>query len=241
MKSVSPTVSVIAHTSFVPSGMIGDVMELDSSLSRDDGRHVIEYAGRLCYMSHNKPNPATARNSDYIRNVISQHHYSVLEHVSVSFYITGISRNCSHELVRHRHFSFSELSQRYVDPVKAGLGFVEPPAARGFLEYERIADGSIIDYGNDYRAMVDEAGVRGKRAREVARAVLPSFVETRIVMSGNLRSWMEFVSKRDHPAADAEIQRLAKLIYGELVELYPSVFGCRELWDEGWSQSAPAV
>ena len=49
-----------------------------------------------------------------MRHIIDVGHFSVLEHASVSFYITGISRSCTHELIRHRHFSYSQLSQRYV-------------------------------------------------------------------------------------------------------------------------------
>lgn len=233
MEAVTPTVWVVGYTTAdIPAGIMDGVTP--------NGESLVEFAGRVCYQSFDKPNPKTAKTGDYIRNVIRQRHFSVIEHVSVSFYITGVSRNCSHELVRHRHFSFSELSQRYVDPLKAGLGFVSPPAAPPEILYDSLMDSAVDDYRFDLGVLA-AAGVKGKRAREVARAVLPGMVETRLVMTGNLRSWMEFVSKRDHPAADAEIQRLAKLIYGELCELYPAVFECRDVWDEGWCQSEPTV
>ena len=61
-----------------------------------------------------KPNPRTATNAGYLRHIIDVGHFSVLEHASVSFYITGVSRSFTHELIRHRHFSYSQLSQRYV-------------------------------------------------------------------------------------------------------------------------------
>lgn len=204
------------------------------------GESLIEYAGRTCYQSFDKPNPKTAKTADYIRNVISHRHFSVLEHVSVSFSIAGVSRNCSHELVRHRHFSFSELSQRYVDPAKADLGVVVPPGAP-MVARDTIADvgdAAVCNYCESVKESAEE-GLNGKKAREAARAFLLGSMETRLVMTGNLRSWMEFVSKRDHAAADAEIQRLAKLIYAELCELYPAVFECRDVWDESWSQFAP--
>ena len=78
------------------------------------GLALLEFAGRACYQSWSKPNPRTASNTDYIKHIIDVGHFAVLEHASVSFYITGISRSCTHELIRHRHFSFSQLSQRYV-------------------------------------------------------------------------------------------------------------------------------
>lgn len=75
---------------------------------------LVEFAGRACYQSWSKPNPKTATNAGYIKHIIDVGHFSVLEHASVSFYITGLSRSCTHELIRHRHFSYSQLSQRYV-------------------------------------------------------------------------------------------------------------------------------
>ncbi len=80
----------------------------------DGGPALLEFAGRACYQSWSKPNPSTATNAAYLRHIIDVGHFSVLEHASVSFYITGISRSCTHELIRHRHFSYSQLSQRYV-------------------------------------------------------------------------------------------------------------------------------
>ena len=82
---------------------------------RENGQNLIEFAGRLCYESFNLPSEKTKTNSGYVQNVIGLGHESVLEHASVTFYIEGVSRSLSHELIRHRHLSFSELSQRYVD------------------------------------------------------------------------------------------------------------------------------
>lgn len=80
-----------------------------------DADDLAEQAGRLCYLSWNRPNPATATNKGYLANIIAQGHFSVLEHASATFYIDGVTRNFTHELIRHRHLSFSEVSQRYVD------------------------------------------------------------------------------------------------------------------------------
>ena len=80
----------------------------------DGGQALVEFAGRACYQSWSKPNPRTATNASYISHIVEVGHFSVLEHASVSFYITGVSRSCTHELIRHRHFSYSQLSQRYV-------------------------------------------------------------------------------------------------------------------------------
>ena len=84
------------------------------STDAEGGPALVEFAGRACYQSWSKPNPRTATNESYIQHIIDVGHFSVLEHASVSFYITGLSRSCTHELIRHRHFSYSQLSQRYV-------------------------------------------------------------------------------------------------------------------------------
>ena len=58
----------------------------------DGGQALVEFAGRACYQSWSKPNPRTATNASYISHIVEVGHFSVLEHASVSFYITGISR-----------------------------------------------------------------------------------------------------------------------------------------------------
>ncbi len=78
------------------------------------GQALAEFAGRACYQSWTKPNPATATNAGYLGHILDVGHLSVLEHGTVTMYITGASRSLTHELVRHRHFSYSQLSQRYV-------------------------------------------------------------------------------------------------------------------------------
>src|ERR1700735_2174065 len=84
------------------------------STDADGGQALLEFAGRACYQSWWKPNPKTATNTGYLQHIIDVGHFSVLEHGRVSFYLTGLSRSCTHELIRHRHFSYSQLSQRFV-------------------------------------------------------------------------------------------------------------------------------
>ena len=90
----------------------------------DGGQALAEFAGRACYQSWRKPNPATATNEGYLDHILNVGHLSVLEHGTVTVYMTGVSRSFTHELVRHRHFSYSQLSQRYVPARNAA--FVEP-------------------------------------------------------------------------------------------------------------------
>src|SRR2546422_2832529 len=86
---------------------------------------------RSCYMSQH--NPASRTTAEYLENIKKQGHGSVLEHAVYVLLIEGISRSCSHELVRHRAgFGYSQLSQRYVDESHAA--FVVPPAILGRSE-----------------------------------------------------------------------------------------------------------
>src|SRR5690625_1786778 len=87
-----------------------------------------EWAGRSCYQSWDKPNPATRANKDYHANTLAQGHFSIYEHAVVTFYVTGVSRALTHELIRHRHLSYSQLSQRFVNEGRED-NLVLPPAA----------------------------------------------------------------------------------------------------------------
>lgn len=181
-----------------------------------------EFAGRACYQSWDRPNPATAENKDYLANVIGQGHESVLAHASATFYVQGVSRSLTHELIRHRWLAFSELSQRYVNMDDAEM--VIPPAMRdnpnAISELEAIFGDTVTSYGYLVDDLINK-GLSRKEARQAARAVLPSMTETKIVVSGNLRAWRDFLKQRLSPHADAEIREFAEEIYRQLKEIAP--------------------
>lgn len=182
-----------------------------------------EFAGRACYQSWNRPNPGTHTNHDYLLNITRQGHESVFGHSSATFYVEGVSRSLTHELIRHRFLAFSELSQRYVD--MADATYVLPPAIQGdedmHSEVWQIVEDAKLAY-NSIVADLEATGVSGKKAREAARAVLPSAMETKIVVSGNIRAWRDFLRQRLTPQADAEIRELAQEVYKSLAELAPN-------------------
>ena len=99
-------VQLVAKTEFFPPE------DVAWSTDTDGGQALAEFAGRACYQSWKKPNPATATNAGYLRHILEVGHLSVLEHGSVSFYLTGISRSLTHELIRHRHFSYPPALRR---------------------------------------------------------------------------------------------------------------------------------
>lgn len=193
-----------------------------------DPEKVIEFAGRACYQAFHRPNPKTASIPGYIENIIAQGHESVLEHSSATFYIEGVSRNATHELIRHRHLNYSELSQRFVNV--ADSEFVLPPAFSEYMKDKEIQelDEATAAMREIYEHYVDylQHGKKlpRKQAREAARSILPGNTETKIVVSGNFRAWRDVLKKRLDPAADAEIRIMCEHILVGLLAVAPSVF-----------------
>ena len=210
-ETVAPKVQLIAKTEFFPPDGV------PWSTDAEGGEALAEFAGRACYQSWTKPNPATATNAGYIKHIIEVGHLSVLEHGSVSFYLTGISRSLTHELIRHRHFSYSQLSQRYVPERNAAM--VEPDVIANDPElHEKFlaaAQASVEAYNDLLKGLeekfsdVPSATLRRKQARQAARAILPNATETRIVVTGNYRAWRHFIAMRATEHADVEIRALA--------------------------------
>lgn len=132
---------------------------------------LVEVAGRNCYQSFKASRPGG--NAAYIKHLLEVSHGSVLEHANWSFIITGVSRSLANELVRHRHFSFSQLSQRYVD--ESNVAFVVPPALMNEVSAaemlrSRFGDPipkarDVLDWGNRH---LDVDGVHQLTAAEGA-------------------------------------------------------------------------
>ena len=236
MAEIAPLrVQLIAKTDFVvPS-------DVPWSTDADGGPALVEFAGRACYQSWSKPNPRTATNAAYLRHIIDVGHFSVLEHASVTFYITGISRSCTHELIRHRHFSYSQLSQRYVpehdSQVVLPPGMEDDPELAGI--FAAAADASRTTYTELLSRLEAKLGtepgdrsalLRRKQARQAARAVLPNATETRIVVTGNYRAWRHFIAMRASEHADIEIRRLAIECLRQLIDVTPQVFSDFEIY-----------
>ena len=208
---VAPQVKVIAWTQFESPE------DVPWSTDADGGQALAEFAGRACYQSWSKPNPATASNAGYLRHILEVGHLSVLEHGTVTFYLRGVSRSFTHELIRHRHFSYSQLSQRYVPERDAAM--VEPAVIADDPElhatFVAAAEASVQAYnqlleGLEKRyATIADGTLRRKQARQAARSVLPNATETRIVVTGNYRAWRHFVAMRATEHADVEIRECA--------------------------------
>lgn len=219
---VTPRVQLLAHTT-IDEKAISEWMSIQDAST--DAETLLTMAGRNCYRSFHRPNEATYDDADYLRRTLGeQGHWSISEHATATLYFTGVSRAFLTELTRHRHLSFSVESQRFINANDANI--VLPPAVReldkedqdGFL---LLAEESI----EDYKAIQTALNHLPKKQRnEAARALLPNAVETRMVVTGNLRAWNEVIQRRTQPDADAEIQQVMRLAAQELHTVSPIIF-----------------
>ena len=188
-----------------------------------------EMAGRVCYMSYGK---GRKTNNEFLQHIIEVGHGSVLEHSVFSFLITGVSRSFTHELIRHRHFSYSQLSQRYVD--ESDSDFVEPDVIAADpdlhaiwvegVEATRAAYDKLVHGLESKFTDVPEKTLRRKLARQAARSILPNATETKIFVTGNARAMRHFVELRGSEHADVEIRKVAVEMLRILMREAPNEF-----------------
>jgi thymidylate synthase (FAD) len=228
-----PRVTLLARPQFLEPAHLPVQWQGASS----DGERLAEFAGRLCYMSQH--NPAGRTTAEYLGNILKQGHGSVFEHSSYVMLIEGISRSCSHELVRHRAgWGYSQLSQRYVDESQAA--FVMPPAIQGDAPLEEAWTRQVEAAQAAYVAAVEQLMARyewveskvhrRKLAREAARSVLPNATEVKIVASANVRAWRTMLELRLGEGAELEIRRMAVACLRILQQEAPALFADFEIY-----------
>lgn len=205
------------------------------------GSDVAEFAGRACYQSWTRPNEATATNPGYLAHILEVAHGSVLEHGTATLYFTDLSRACTHEVVRHRHFSPSQLSQRFVNGEDSAM-IVPPLVAEAGGEalkvFHEATDAARVAYTLLSDLLADHiitnhpevtGTARRKATREAARSVLPNATDTAIVLTANYRAWRHFVHLRATEHADAEIRAVALDVLAIMQGVAPAVFADFEL------------
>jgi len=212
-----------------------------------DSERLIAHAGKGCYDAYG----TDGRGIDlHIFNLIASGHGSVLEHANVSLFIEGISRGCSHEIVRHRAgFAYSQRSTRYTAEGEASI-VLEPfltklwnkmKEGEANMDEAAIVNRVIRQARDDFATYIDlvdwlyaeanhlKGTDRRKWARGKARQSLPHSLETRLTMTGNLRAWRHFIEQRSGAGAEPEIRRLSNEVFTVLREIAPLVFDDYEL------------
>lgn len=209
MPQVNPHVRLIAHT--------------------PEPDKVVTMAAKLCYSSVGADEISENLTAEQIEKFLSMlmrlGHESPIEHVSFTFAIEGISRACSHQLVRHRIASYSQQSQRYVR--LDAMDYIVPPQIAQDAEAAAIYIRSVEAAQEAYHALVSrlmDAGRTEKQAIEDARYVFPNACETKLVVTMNARSLLNFFDKRCCLRAQWEIQALAYQMLREVKRVAPILF-----------------
>jgi thymidylate synthase (FAD) len=187
-------------------------------------------AGRLCYapvsaaeLTEQMTDGDVAR---LVRGLVASGHHSALEHATFTFAVDGVSRACTHQLVRHRVASYTQQSQRYVN-VSHTDSFVVPPSVAANAAAELVFLRAMDQAREAYDQLV-ELGLAEGRSRESvqedARFVLPNAAETKIVVTMNARELRHFFAVRCCNRAQWEIRALAWEMRGMVKMVAPSLF-----------------
>ena len=193
---------------------------------------VIYACARQCYSKlsayniYVKKENLSKRFKEFITHLIERGHLSPLEHVSFTFSIEGISRVCTHQLVRHRIASYSQQSQRYVD--MENFNYIIPPTIKKNKEAKKVFLEVITIIREKYRELKEILGKEKTLDREKLnqdlRFILPQAVETKIVVTMNCRELLHFFSERLCLRAQWEIRALAYKMFSLCKRILPEVF-----------------
>ena len=188
--------------------------------STPDAERVIERAGRICWKSEDRIGGDT--HQAFVRMIKGKNHASVLEHASAGFIVTT-DRGISHEIVRHRLCSYSQVSTRYCNYGKDKFGgeisVIQPSELKcdspGWQDWYN----SCVQAENSYLDML----AKGAKP-QTARAVLPTCLATEIAWTANLREWWHICELRGSAAAHPDIRLIIEKIKPLLREIAPTVF-----------------
>ena len=187
----------------------------------------IALAAKLCYSKSTitdlKDKISSRDQSEFIRKLMDMGHESVLEHVSFTFGVEGVSRVLLAQLTRHRIASFSVQSQRYVS-YENGFGYIIPESimALGNDAVQKYSEQmeTIESWYTEWQKLLG----KGEKSNEDARFVLPNACETRIIVTMNVRELRHFFSLRMCSRAQWEIRRMAEEMFRLCFETAPALF-----------------
>lgn len=166
----------------------------------------------ICYGKENSNDETCVKRAAHC---VEKGHLSTLRFAHATFHISGISRVCSHQLVRSKHLDFLQRSQRYCNDSKANI--VEPK----FDNSQQVGDFhyAISKSFEMYIGLI-ESGMK----KEDARMILPQCVTTELIVVGNFQAWLDFINLRDTKEAQWEIRAVAQEIKAQLSSIAPNIF-----------------
>lgn len=232
-------VKLLAHTQ-IAWEMVNELIEKEFEENASHGQLVALTAIRTCYSPGNPSEIIVNEGKKYfghpakdgskgtdadrlIRHIVTSGHTSTLEHINFTFTIEGVSRSLLAQLTRHRHFSYSVQSQRYVKfgskDKTEGFDYVTPDTISKDGNTEKLGEYKQVMY--EIQQSYDRLRKLGVPAED-ARYVLPNAATCNLVFTGNLRSLLDFYSKRGEGThAQWEIQELAENLKNEVVKVEP--------------------
>lgn len=200
----------------------------------------IELAGRTCYKSEDKITDNSC--VEFVHRMIKNGHEAMLEHASMSYRVV-CDRGVTHEIVRHRLFSYAQESTRYCN-YKGGVSFIIPRWVTDCQvgKYDilwknklgQVVGGPKEPQGlglfnrwfwsmalaeRDYQRLLDEGCTP-----QQARCVLPNSLKTEIVITGNMREWRYFFKLRTDKTAHPDMRYVANLILNDAQKRIPVIF-----------------
>jgi len=195
-----------------------------------DPEEIVAMAAKLCYSPSDieslRERIAARDQKKFVEKLMEMGHMSPIEHASFIFAVEGISRACSHQLVRHRLASYSQQSQRYVSE-EAGFDYVVPPSIESDPELKRYFEETMDKSQKTYNYIVKKLnarGLKGEAANEDARFVLPNACETKIMITMNARELLHFFRQRCCYRAQWEIRAMAVEMLKLVKPAAPTIF-----------------
>jgi thymidylate synthase (FAD) len=221
-------ITIIARPQVDLSPMLVGRSPRSDQLYGEAGEVLCEAAGRVCYASFG----GAGRDSvGYAEHILESGHGSVLEHAQYSFHVADVSRNFTHELVRHRvGVAISQRSTRYVDESDAVV--VHHPAMSDASAAADAIEDAMRASREAYRAVVADLVARGhdrKTARGAAARYLLSGTATELVWSANIRTLRHVISLRGSAAADGEMRLFASRLLAVMLDEAPRYFSDLEV------------
>lgn len=192
--------------------MLGDRINVELVRYTPDPVEAAGRAAGICWDKEEKEEYGA-----FIKRVVKKGHESVIEHVSFTFRIEGVSRALTHQLVRHRIASYSQRSQRYVD--EGEFEYVMPPNVERNEEARKL----FVDFMEKSKELYDRLRGMGIRKQD-ARFVLPNACESKIVVTMNARSLRNFFHLRMARGAQWEIRKLAAKMFDLVHDAAPELF-----------------
>ena len=194
----------------------------------------VAMAAKLCYSPSDieslKEKIKAKDQRAFVERLMKMGHMTPIEHASFTFAIEGISRACSHQLVRHRLASYSQQSQRYVSEkseVKETFDYIIPPLIKDDAEAREIFKRFMLEAQKTYDLLIDklaEKGIKGESANQDARFALPNAAETKIIVTMNARELLHFFRLRCCNRTQWEIRQMAEKMLKLAKKASPVIF-----------------